>query len=93
MQPPKQPLLIFPNGSSKKVSGIIQLIDLEKGIMKLECGGSSRTFLIVGTGSVIFYEKGSREVRVGGLSELTVGSKVIINFDYHKMSAMYCVED
>ena len=82
----------LPNGTSRMVAGTIQIIDVERGIVKIDCDGS-KTLMIVGTGSVIFYEKGSGNVRIGGVSELTTGDKIIINFDYHKMSAMYCVED
>lgn len=83
----------LPNGSSRLVAGVIQLIDVEKGIMRLDCGGNSKTHMIVGTNSVIFYDKSSGDVRIGGLSELAAGSSIVINFDFHKMSAIYCVEE
>jgi hypothetical protein len=72
----------LPNGSSRLVAGVIQLIDVEKGIMRLDCGGSSKTHMIVGTNSVIFYDKNSGNVRIGGLSELAAGSSIVINFDF-----------
>ena len=81
----------LPNGSARMIAGTVQLIDLEKGIMKIDCGGS-RTLMIVGTNSVIFYEKGTGNVRIGGLSELIPGSQIVINTDFHKLAALYCIE-
>ncbi len=82
----------LPNGVAKLIAGTVELIDLDKNIIKLNCGGTMRTLMLIGTSSVMFYEQGSGDVRIGGTSELTRGSKVIINGNWHSLAAMYSIE-
>lgn len=82
----------LPNNNSALISGTIELIDTQKGIMKLRIGGGTKTLLLTGTNTVMVYDKAKSKVRIANIDELREGSQVVINGSWHKIAAMYCIE-
>ena len=82
----------LPNSNAILVSGIIEAIDSDKGIIRIDSGSGSKTLMLTGTKSVIKYNKKKSEVRIADFAELKVGDCVVMNFDHHKIVAMYCIE-